>query len=291
MNAEPVVAERPEVDEIKFILSPKKDAVIRNRKRKFVEQLALQDLLGQPAASDAERQVRCTTVFDHVLSNSHCIERPDFQTVSPADLGLLFQATDELFFEGLVGKICEKVAAKPLAFRLSTRMTSTGGMTTMQRSKAASNRQFEFEIAVATTPLFETFRTADAASVGGVKCDNRLQALQRIMEHEMVHLIELLLTDDSNCSAKPFKRIVSNFFGHTQSNHQLLTPSETARNRFGISPGDRVRFKCGQKTLSGTLHRVTKRATVLVRDSNGVPYDDGCKYSKYYVPLKMLRRA
>ncbi|MDA8563283.1 hypothetical protein N9L06_02405 [Mariniblastus sp.] len=265
--------------------------MIRKRKRNFAEQSALKNLIRQPAASDAERVLRCKTVFDHVLNNSHCIASPDFQTVSPADLGLLFQATDELFFEGLVGKICERVAAKPLAFRLSTRMTSTGGMTTMQKSAATGGRKFEFEIAVATTPLFETFRTAGAASVGGVKCDNRLQALQRIMEHEMVHLIELLMTDDSNCSAEPFRRIVRNFFGHTQSKHQLLTPSDTARNRFGISPGDRVRFKCGQKTLYGVLHRVTKRATVLVKDGNGTPYDDGCKYSKYYVPLKLLRRA
>ena len=161
----------------------------------------------------------------------------------------------------------------------------------MQRSSKSDDRQFEFEIAVATTPLFETFRTLGAASVGGVECENRLQALQRIMEHEMVHLIELLLTDDSNCAAKPFKRIVGNFFGHTESKHQLLTPSDTARKRFGISPGDRVRFKCGQKTLNGVIHRVTKRATVLVRDSKGIRYDDGCKYSKYYVPLKQLRRA
>ena len=111
------------------------------------------------------------------------------------------------------------------------------------------------------------------------------------MEHEMVHLIELLMTNDSNCAAKPFKRIVRNFFGHTESKHQLLTPNDTARNRLGISPGDRVRFQCGQQTLNGILHRVTKRATVLVRDSNGTRYDDGCKYSKYYVPLQQLRRA
>jgi hypothetical protein len=268
-----------------------KDTVFRKRKRNFAERAALTDLIRQPAASVAARQARDKTVFDHVLSNSSCIQKPDFQSVSPADLGLLFQTTDELFFDGLVGKTCERVAARPLTFRLSTRMTSTGGMTTMQRSAETGGRQFEFEIAIATTPLFETFRHPGAASVGGVTCDNRLQALQRIMEHEMVHLIELLLTNDSNCSAKPFKQIVRNFFGHTQSKHQLLTPSDTARNRFGISPGDRVQFKCGQKTLSGTLHRVTKRATVLVRDSNGTPYNDGCKYSKYYVPLRMLRRA
>lgn len=262
-----------------------------NHKHKFAEQVALAKLIRQPAPSIADTQTRCKAVYDHVLGNSRCIEKPDFQTVSPADLGLLFQVTDELFFDGLVGKLCEKSAARPLTFRLSTRMTSTGGMTTMQRRAGSFDRRFEFEIAIATTPLFETFRASDTASVGGVKCENRLQALQRIMEHEMVHLIELLMTNDSNCAAKPFKRIVRNFFGHTESKHQLLTPNDTARNRLGISPGDRVRFQCGQQTLNGILHRVTKRATVLVQDSNGTRYDDGCKYSKYYVPLQQLRRA
>ena len=222
----------------------------RKNKHNSDERVALAELIRQPAPADSDRRARSQAVYNHVLSNSHCIEKPDFQTFSPADLGLLFQVTDELFFDGLVGKLCERAAAKPLTFRLSTRMTSTGGMTTMQRSAESRDRRFEFEIAIATTPLFETFRTPGAASVGGVQCHNRLQALQRIMEHEMVHLIELLLTNDSNCSAQPFKRIVRSFFGHTQSKHQLLTPSDTAKNRLGVSPGDRVRFSCGQQTLS-----------------------------------------
>lgn len=263
----------------------------KTNQRNFAERKALAEIIRQPACSDSERQMRCGMVYDHVLGNSHCIEEPDFQTVSPADLGLLFQVTDELFFNGLVGKLCERAAARPLTFRLSTRMTSTGGMTTMQRSAGAIDRRFEFEIAIATTPLFETFKGTSKASVGGVQCNDRLQALQRIMEHEMVHLIELLLTNDSNCSATPFKRIVRNFFGHTQSKHQLLTPSDTAKARLGITPGDKVQFDLGGKTLDGFLQRVTKRATVLVPDRKGVQYDDGRRYSKFYVPLKSLRRA
>ena len=60
-------------------------------------------------------------------------------------------------------------------------------------------------IAVRTTPLFDTFRVDGDARVGGLLCHNRLEALQRIMEHEMLHLAELLLFRDSNCSATPFK--------------------------------------------------------------------------------------
>ncbi len=260
-------------------------------KNKSREQAALAMIVKQPALAEPVTIARCQAVHDHVLNNSTGIEKPDFTTVSPADLGLLFQATDELFFDGLIGKVCEQTAARPLSFRLSTRMTSTGGMTTMRRFPHSPENQFEYEITIATTPLFESFQDADKANVGGVTCNDRLQALQRIMEHEMVHLIELLLTRDSNCAAEPFKRIVKNFFGHTESKHQLPTPSDTARARLGVSPGDRVRFDSAGQTLDGFLQRITKRATVLVPDSRGVRYDDGCTYSKYYVPLKLLRRA
>ena len=264
---------------------------MRFEKNKPAEQTLLAKVIAKPEPAEFERQARCLDVYDHVLKNSSSFSTPDFRTISPADLGLLFQVTDEIFFDGLVGKVCEQVAARPLSFRLSTRMTSTGGMTTMQRPARSLSRLFEFEIAIATTPLFESFKGSDKASVGGVNCENRLQALQRIMEHEMVHLIELLLTKDSNCSAKPFKRIVRNFFGHTQSNHRLMTPSDIAKTRLGISPGDRVCFKRNGKTISGILQRVTKRATVLVPDNRGTAYDDGHLYSKYYVPLTLLQRA
>ena len=170
-------------------------------------------------------------------------------------------------------------------------MTSSGGMTTMQRPINCPRAPREFEIAIATTPLFESFRDGDQPMVGGLPCRDRLQALQRIMEHEMVHLIEMLLWDDSNCSATPFKRTVRNFFGHLESNHRLLTPSDVARKKLGLSSGDHVRFSSNGRYLEGYLHRVTKRATVLVPDAKGVPYDDGQRYQKYYVPLARLRRA
>ena len=111
------------------------------------------------------------------------------------------------------------------------------------------------------------------------------------MEHEMIHLVEMLLWNDSNCAAKPFKRIVKRFFGHTESNHQLLTPRDIARKRLGISTGDLVTFSMEGRKLTGHVNRITKRATVLVASSKGAMYDDGHKYMKYYVPLNRLKRA
>lgn len=244
-----------------------------------------------------QRLQRTREIHEYVLANSESITRPNFTTVSDADLGLLFHITDELFFQGSVGQLCEQKADAPLTFRLSTRMTSSGGTTTMYRSGPRRSPRLEFEIAIATTPLFATFPSGSGESasgpgeVGGVPCANRLEALQRIMEHEMVHLIEMLLWDDSNCSGKPFKSIVYRFFGHTTSNHRLLTPADVARRQWGIRPGDRVQFEFQGRPLSGWVNRITKRASVLVADPRGVPHSDGQSYKTFYVPLHRLRKA
>ena len=148
----------------------------------------------------------------------------------------------------------------------------------------------EFEIAIATSPLFDTFKVDSAAKVGGVICHNRLQALQRIMEHEMLHLAELLLFSDSNCNGNQFKNYARRHFGHTESNHRLLTPRDVARKKLGISLGDTVIFKLGGRPLKGVVNRITKRATVLVVDPKGTKYSDGKRYSKFYVPLNLLRK-
>ena len=179
---------------------------------------------------------------------------------------------------------------RPLKFRLSTRMTTSGGTTTMFTS-GQSRRSREFEIAIATTPLFGTFKVDNRAKVGGLVCGSRLEALQRIMEHEIVHLVELLGTDDSNCQGRQFKFWVKRIFGHVESNHQLMTPSDIARKQLGIRCGDEVIFIVDGASRRGIVNRITKRATVLVKDPAGTRYTDGQSYAKYYVPLPMLRRA
>jgi len=229
-------------------------------------------------------------VHEHLLLNSPNIRSANFDVISAADLGMLFQLTDELFFAGEIGRYVEGNFAKPLTFRLSTRMTTAGGTTTMFRP-GLSDRETEFEIAIATTPLFGTFKFESRAKVGGVQCGSRLEALQRIMEHEVVHLVELLGTGDSNCQAKPFRAMVKNYFGHKESNHQLMTPSDVARKQLGIRCGDSVTFKIDGTRRKGFVNRITKRATVLVEDPSGTEYTDGVRYAKFYVPLPMLRRA
>lgn len=229
---------------------------------------------------------RQRTIHEFMLSNSELIEEPNFRQISTADLGLLFQVTDEQFFGGEVGRACESLSS-PLKFRLSKRMTTSGGMTTMQRN----GRSADFEIAVGTTPLFQTFQNERPSRVGGRVCKSRLEALQRIMEHEMIHLAEMLIWSDSNCAARRFKGIAKNYFGHTESNHQLLTPRDVAKRKYSIKAGDYVAFRAEGRLLKGFVNRITKRATILVDDNKGTMYTDGKRYLKYYVPIGQLKKV
>jgi len=125
-------------------------------------------------------------------------------------------------------------------------------------------------------------------TTSGIACRDRLDALQRVMEHEIVHLIEMLLWGESSCSQPRFHSLTLRFFGHTQNKHNLITPKEKAFVKFGIRPGVKVRFRCDGIEYAGVVNRVSKRATVLVEDPRGRRYTDGKHYAKFYVPVQML---
>src|ERR1039458_2851056 len=92
------------------------------------------------------------------------------------------------------------------------RMTRAGGSTTRLRER---NGVESFQIAVAAGVLFEGFGVGDRRiTVCGLECEDRLAALQRIFEHEMVHLVELLCWNRSDCAAARFQDIARRLFLH-----------------------------------------------------------------------------
>lgn len=229
-------------------------------------------------------------IFDTTLRQSRVMGQSNFRDISNADLKLLFDLYDEAFFDGQLDQTLRQHRSE-LGFRLSRRMTSAGGKTTRWQYPKALHRPPRFEIAISATLLFESFQGRDSIVVTGLGCDNRLQALQRVMEHEIVHLIEMLLWYHSSCSAARFLRIANNFFNHLKASHELLTPADKAMSQLGIQVGDRVQFEMDGRSIQGFVNRITRRATVLVENGKGQRYDDGARYLKYYVPLEMLRRA
>ena len=221
-----------------------------------------------------------------MLRTSPYITCGNFTRIHSADLRLLFEQYDSLFF---AGRCRSALDGSPLNFRISRRMTSAGGQTVrfMPRSGIGRSR---YEIAVSSPLLYQAF--ADGAhrpiSVAGKLCSDRLEALQRIFEHELVHLIETLGWDTSSCCGRRFQSIAYRFFGHTQHTHRLITPQERAKVQFQLGPGTNVRFRLDGQEYTGIVNRVTKRATVLVPDARGTKYSDGQRYAKFYVPLPLL---
>ena len=124
--------------------------------------------------------------------------------------------------------------------------------------------------------------------VTGIRCSSRLDALQRIFEHEMIHLAEMLVWEDSSCAGARFKGIARRWFGHTESTHRLPTALDIARRTLGIRTGSRVHFVHEGVTYCGVVNRISRRATVLVEHPQGTLYDDGRRYRKFYVPLQCL---
>jgi hypothetical protein len=132
-------------------------------------------------------------VYERLLAESRWIRDGNFRSIHSGDLETLFDAYDELFFDNLLGS-ATRAGNTPLSFRISKRMTRVGGTTTKYRHYTTPSRQASYEIAVSSTLLFTTFNEDNRPIiVSGIECKDRIEALQRIFEHELMHLTELVI--------------------------------------------------------------------------------------------------
>lgn len=238
-----------------------------------------------------ERTAKLTALTTRFLRESPQIRQPNFNTISPGDLALLFQLYDAEYFAGYLAQLLTAQASAPLGFRLSSTMTRAGGKTSWTSySRFLAARKTKYEIAISSRLLFMTFQTDHRpVVVSGCLCGNRLEALQRIMEHEIIHLSELLTWGKSSCSAPQFKRLAAQIFGHTGTKHDLITPREAAVTEHGIKIGSLVAFDFKGRRFVGRVNRIRLRATVLVEAENGIRYTDGKCYHKYLLPVPKLK--
>jgi hypothetical protein len=221
-----------------------------------------------------------------LLAESRHVRTANFRTIHTRDLAMLFDLYDKLFLEGRCRKALD---GTDLRFRFAPRMTKSAGTTSKFVNPGGA---MWFEISIASSMLFDGFTENDhrEVTVCGVECVTRLDALQRVFEHELVHLMEFLCWGTSNCSGPRFQGIASSWFLHRTHTHALITRRERAAAS-GIRPGTSVRFVYEGRLLRGVVNRVTKRATVLVEDPEGRRYSDGKLYRKYYIPIEWLEPA
>jgi hypothetical protein len=234
------------------------------------------------------------SVYESVLAQSPHIRAGNFTAIGVDDLFVLFDLYDEAFFAGQLGQMIREDRAE-LGFRLSSRMTRAGGTTSLTRERRpfpGRPPRTAYEITVSTVLLFGTFREVDRpVTVGGLVCRDRLEALQRIFEHELLHLAEFLALGRSSCAEANFRSLSWRIFAHEGVRHDLVSPREVAAETFDIRVGNRVAFDHEGVLRVGIVNRITKRATVLVEDARGRPYSDGKTYATYYVPVGWLRKA
>jgi hypothetical protein len=242
-----------------------------------------------------EIALRSRTIYEAVLRQSPRITTANFTSVASADLALLFELYDAGFFAGDLARLV-RASGAPLNFALSGRMTRSAGLTKRFAPRVRLGQPppppSRFEISLSSALLFQTFQDVErTVRVNGLVCKDRLEAAQRVFEHELVHLTEMLVWGTSNCQAVRFRDLVWNFFAHTQTRHDLVTQQERARAKFDVRVGDRVAFLFEGVRHTGVVSRITRRATVLVEDPRGRPATDGKRYLKYYIPLPLLEKA
>ena len=184
--------------------------------------------------SPAEVGSKTAEIYQRVLERSVLIRSGNFDFVGEADLRLLFDLYDAEFFNGLLSGMLREDVGGRITLRLSDRMTRAAGKTILRRIKARVGRRIverpEYEIAVSTFLLFQTFDDIERpVTVTGLVCRDRLEALQRIFEHELVHLAEFLAEGKSSCAANQFQALSRAIFGHESVVHDLVTPARGRR--------------------------------------------------------------
>jgi hypothetical protein len=234
-------------------------------------------------------------IYEAMLVRSVHVREANFDALGPNDLELLFGLYDSEFFGGALARMLAEDGVSGVSFRPSNRLTRAAGKTMYTRRKTTPGKGLvshpRYEIAVSTFLLFENFRPEHrAVSIGGLPCRDRLEALQRIFEHELLHLSEFLAWDQSSCTAPNFHALSQRIFGHAGTTHELVTPREVAERVYDFRIGDRVSFVHEGIRRVGRVNRITKRVTVLVEDHSGRPFSDGRNYATYYVPMPMLSK-
>jgi len=235
-------------------------------------------------------------IHDEVLQLSRTMDKANFSRIDGDDLRRMTMLYDREFFDS---QLLSLIGRDRLRFGFSSRMTRVAGKlithypTRKRRvwpwSKQKTNDDRRFEMVLSSTLLFQAFHDVDRPIVvTGLRCQDRLEAMQRVCEHELVHLLEMYLWNDSSCSGPRFQSFAHRYFGHTEHRHDLITQSERAAKNFDIRVGSIVRFTREGKSVTGWVNRITRRATVLVDDPKGERFSDGKRYVRYYVPLEKL---
>ena len=185
------------------------------------------------------------------------------------DLEFLFRLYDNVYFSGNLGKNLN------LSFKFSNKLTRSAG------NVKYSKRKSEAKIAFSYPLIFKSYlKKPEGYTVNGAFCKNPVEALMRVLEHELTHLVEFVLYGVSNCNDPQFLKMAYELFGHTKNKHLLGLEIKNGVEVNKFKKGDRVSFPYYGKIFKGNIISINKNTTIEVA---------GLYYTKrYYVPLDLL---
>ncbi|MCE5326903.1 MAG: hypothetical protein LLG01_10870 [Planctomycetaceae bacterium] len=244
--------------------------------------------------SPLEAAARVAGIRAAILGGVGNVRQGNFDCIGEGDLQRLFDLYDREFFGGALAAGAAEQTGRSLRLRLSSRMTRAGGKTIVhRRGRGRSAQTTQYEIAISAAMLLRAMRFSDEpVEVCGRPCSDRLEAMMRIMEHEIVHLAQLLSGKSSRCGTKAFMELAGGLFAHRSHTHALNVRRTAAKPQAAqedIRPGQHVQFDFRGRKFHGVVNRITTRATVLVENPRAHRFSDGKHYQKFYVPLAMLR--
>ncbi len=230
-----------------------------------------------------------STIKKLLFEGSKNIKTENFSQIADKDLYILFELYDEIFLkswfkDNFKGKII---------FKLSKQLSRAAGNTRTKKNIADIRPEnVEFEVKISLNHLANFNKIDRLKYVGGIEAVSVLDTLMLVFEHELCHVIEFLICFKSSCSKKPFKDLIFNLFGQTETTHKLVSANEVNIQSYGLKPGDRVKFQFNGKIVTGFIQRINKRATVMCQDKQGSYVDkSGRHYKKFYVSLESLTKA
>ena len=226
------------------------------------------------------------SIRDRFIAKSKNVKTGNIQRMSNGDLKILFYLYDEVFFLNYFSTNLRET----INFSLSTRMTTAAGKTIYSRKiKLLQESEKTYEIRMGIKFFFQYYKVERDKIVSGIKTVDSLEAFQIVFEHELCHLMEFHLYNESSCKKQRFKTMVNNIFAHTEVHHQLPSQKEIISVDYGFKIGQKVFFVRENKKYNGFIYKINKRATVMVVDKRGTYKDgEGTTYSKWYVNFEQL---
>ena len=188
------------------------------------------------------------------------------------DLAFIFNLYDKHFFSELLSETVS------VSFDLSTKYTKTPGMV---KYSAKAN---EAKITVSIPLVFDAFiENHNGYHVNGIYCQCPIEAILRVLEHEIVHICEYIMYKTTDCSGSRFSKMAFELFAHTENPEKLGVDAPDVILSRSFKKGDLVTFIEHDRKHTGEIINITNKATVLVGDN----YIS----KKYSVPLDMLRKV